>query len=146
MKTFAFALLSVLAYAARDADGNALPDPNRRDCVCCRRLSDADHELRMLCLPPSDEDQRAIDYYCNDEEQLDRCIERLEADETANAVALADLKEIYEDHIGRVAEHDEEHEHDHEHDHDHEDMSESGAFQGLSAVTALATAIVLASF
>ena len=124
MKTFTFALLSVLAYAARDADGNAIEDDRNsgRNCMCCRRLSDADHELRMLCLPPSDEDQKAIDYFCNDEEQLDACIVRLEADETANAAALADLRSIQEEQMERAAEHDE------EHDHDHDDEAMSGAF------------------
>merc|ERR1719253_1238368 len=139
MKTFTFALLTVFAYAARDADGNAIKD-DRRCGMCCRRLADADHELRMLCLPPSDQEQKAIDFYCNDEEELDACIVRLEADETANATALADLRDVQEVLEARVAEHDE------EHDHDHEDEGESSAFQGLSAVTALATAIVPAAF
>merc|ERR1712086_958953 len=124
MRTFTFALLTVFAYAARDADGNAIEDDRNggRNCMCCRRLSDADHELRMLCLPPSDEDQKAIDYYCNTEEQLDTCIVRLEADETANATALADLRVIQEEQEERTAEHDEEHDHDHDHE------GESGAF------------------
>ena len=142
MKTFTFTLLTVFAYAARDADGNAIEDDKRggRCGMCCRRLADADHELRMLCLPPSDQEQKAIDFYCNDEEELDACIVRLEADETANATALNDLRDVQEVLEARVAEHDE------EHDHEHEDEGESGAFQGLSAVTALATAIVLAAF
>merc|ERR1712014_116540 len=137
MKTFTFAILTTLALGARDEDGKAIE--SKRDCLCCRRLADADHDLRMLCLPPSDEDQRTINYNCEAEEELDDCITRLEADPNADAAAVNDLKVIRETQEQQVTEHDEEHDHDHDHD------AMSGAFNSLSAVTVLATTLALAT-
>ena len=93
-----------------------------------------DNNLRMLCLPPPEEDLEVIDELCNVEEDLDSCIARLEADSNANAASVNDLKVIREEQDAREA------------DHDHSLEAESAASSAFSGFTALAAVVLLAAF
>ena len=107
-------------------------------CVCCGPLSKMDNNRRMLCLPPLEEELVVIEELCNEEEDLDDCITRLEADETADVASINDLKVIKEEQEEREAEHD--------HEHEHSDEAESGAINALSGLAAISTAFILAAF
>ena len=133
MKTLTLSMLAVLAIAKPE---ESLVEKEEEWCVCCRRLSEMDHELRMLCLPPPDDEAEVIEELCNPEEDIDECIARFEADENADQASLNDLKVIRENQEEREAEHD--------HDHSHE--GESGAVRMLSAAATLTAALALALF
>merc|ERR1712032_1111691 len=115
MKPFMLSLLAVVIAAARkDKETDEVIIKEEELCVCCPPTSEMDNNLRMLCLPPPEED-------------LDSCIARLEADSNANAASVNDLKVIREEQDAREA----------EHDHSHE--AESAAFSNFSGLAALAT-------
>jgi len=139
MKTFTFGLFVVLATAGprNSTDEETAWMDRERNCMCCRRLSEMDHGMRMLCLPPPQEDLDTIETNCDVDEELNDCIKRLEKSPNANVAAINDLKVIKEEQEEREAEH------------DHEYGGEegiSGAFNAISTFGAFATAVVLTAF
>merc|ERR1711997_50341 len=126
-KSVLFAIVITLTHA-EDREIKEEKDRNGgRTCLCCRELDN--DELRFLCLPPVDEEER-IRRSCGKDETLDDCITRLESSSAERSQTVAaELRDIQV----RRREH-----------HEVEEASiDDGAIAGISALTALTAALAL---
>ena len=167
MKTFTYMLLAAVTLAGKKDKDNGDDenimikpghgDDDKMDCVCCGPPAD---KGRLLCINPSLEDEMILNANCEEEEGLDACIERIWETDPKNT-ALAELKEIRE----RTAEHEKQEKQEQQNgtvkgenkDGESKDDGkapateetpddESGAFNALSVLTALAATIAVTAF